>query len=237
MSASDQVSTGFFFAPMIPLKDGYRGSLIWSVTLTSAGSAAVIVSLLSSPSRRMVTPEESRVSSAAYVTWASPRRSDTMAGTTPMLPSVDAIPVSTRSGASFSSALAITSDVATASEPWIASSLTCTPASAPICSAFLTASRAASGPTVRTVTWTSSPASASFTASSTAYSSSSDSRPSTASRSVVVSSENARSPCASGTCLTQTTIFMLSLSAGVPRWPHGPRQDAESLRRGHVTRQ
>ena len=39
-SASDSVCTGFFFAAMIPLNDGYRGSLIFSTTLTTAGSVA-----------------------------------------------------------------------------------------------------------------------------------------------------------------------------------------------------
>ncbi len=35
-----RVSTGFFLAAMIPLNDGYRGSLIFSVTLTTAGRFA-----------------------------------------------------------------------------------------------------------------------------------------------------------------------------------------------------
>ena len=39
-SASANVSTGFFFAAMIPLNDGYRGSLIFSTTLTTAGIEA-----------------------------------------------------------------------------------------------------------------------------------------------------------------------------------------------------
>ena len=33
------VCTGFFFAAMIPLNDGYLGSLIFSTTLITAGSA------------------------------------------------------------------------------------------------------------------------------------------------------------------------------------------------------
>ncbi len=142
------------------------------------------------------------------MTWGRPSRSATMAGTTPMLPSVEAIPVRTRSKPTCSRALARTSDVPRASEPWTASSLTSTAPSAPICSAFFRASRASSGPTVSTTTSMSSPASRSRTASSTAYSSSSDSSPSTASRSVVVSAAKPRSAWASGTCLTQTTIFM-----------------------------
>src|SRR5262249_25019301 len=36
-SSSDSVSNGFFFAPMIPFSDGYRGSLIASLTATTAG--------------------------------------------------------------------------------------------------------------------------------------------------------------------------------------------------------
>jgi hypothetical protein len=104
-----------------------------------------------------------------------------------MMPSVEDIPVMTRSGLPiFSIALANNSEVASASEPWMASSMTCTPLSAPICRAFLIASEALSGPMVRTVT-SPSPASTILRASSTAYSSSSESSPSTLTRSVVLS--------------------------------------------------
>ena len=133
-----------------------------------------------------------------------------MVGTTPMAPSVEAIPVMTMSGrgSSFSIALASTNEVARESEPWIWSSTTWTARSAPICSAFFSASAACSGPTVSTVT-SPSPASLTSRASSMAYSSSSDSRPSTLTRSVVLSpSVKVRSAWASGTYLTQTTMFM-----------------------------
>ena len=43
-SAADFSSCGFFFAPMIPFSDGYRGTLIASDTATTAGSGARIVS-------------------------------------------------------------------------------------------------------------------------------------------------------------------------------------------------
>src|ERR1700735_5147000 len=36
-SAQDSTCSGFFFAAMIPLNDGYRGSLIFSTTLITAG--------------------------------------------------------------------------------------------------------------------------------------------------------------------------------------------------------
>jgi len=64
-SAIPQVATGFFFADMIPLNEGYRGSLIWSVTLTRAGSEDVMVWVEASPSRRIVTTEPSTESSDA----------------------------------------------------------------------------------------------------------------------------------------------------------------------------
>ncbi len=61
--------TGFFLAAMIPLNDGYRGSLAWSVTLSTAGSVASTVSLAASPSRRIRTvplpPPPVRVTSEA----------------------------------------------------------------------------------------------------------------------------------------------------------------------------
>ena len=138
-----------------------------------------------------------------------------MAGTTLMEASVEAMPHRTRStlvsAPAFSIALASTSEVAMASEPAIASSTTWMPLSAPICSALRTASTAFSGPTHSAVTSTSpSPAfSLSWRACSTAYSSSSDRSPSTPTRSTVLSSSNCRSAVASGTCLTQTMMFMV----------------------------
>src|SRR3954454_7109084 len=93
------------------------------------------------------------------------------------------------------------------------------PLSAPICSAFLIASAASSGPTVRAVTSTSSPPSPeaafslSWRACSTAYSSSSESRPGTPTRSTVLSDSKCRSAVASGTYFTQTTMFMNSITA------------------------
>src|SRR6266702_2595170 len=43
-SATLSTSTGFFLAAMIPLNDGYRGSLIFSTTLTTAGRLASTLS-------------------------------------------------------------------------------------------------------------------------------------------------------------------------------------------------
>src|SRR5262249_4383110 len=43
-SPAERLSCGFFFAPMIPFSDGYRGSLIASDTATTAGSGASITS-------------------------------------------------------------------------------------------------------------------------------------------------------------------------------------------------
>jgi len=60
-SASDNVATGFFFAAMIPLNDGYRGSLIFSFTLTTAGRSACRTVTPSSVSRSTVTAAPSTV--------------------------------------------------------------------------------------------------------------------------------------------------------------------------------
>ncbi len=43
-SAGGTVSIGFFLAAMMPLNDGYRGSLIFSTTLITAGRLASTVS-------------------------------------------------------------------------------------------------------------------------------------------------------------------------------------------------
>ncbi len=92
------------------------------------------------------------------------------------------------------------------------------PGRTPICSALRTASRAFSGPTVSAVTVCSSSSRFSVIcrACSTAYSSSSDSRPSTPTRSTVPSDSKCRSAVASGTCFTQTTMFM-----NCPSWGAG----------------
>src|SRR4051794_21735227 len=85
--------------------------------------------------------------------------------------------------------------------------MTCTALSAPIDSALRMVSTAFSGPIDRTVT---SPPCASLilSASSTAYSSSSFMTPSTLSRSTVLSEPSFFSAHVSGTCFTQTTMFM-----------------------------
>ena len=109
-----------------------------------------------SPSRLIRTWSPWVSTTEASVSWGSPSRSASIAGTTLIEPSVEAMPHMTRSyGAvtpAFSTALASTSEVAIASEPAIASSTTWTPWSAPICSALRTASTACSGPTHSAVT-------------------------------------------------------------------------------------
>ena len=129
-----------------------------------------------------------------------------------MVASVEAMPhITTSTSPIFLIAAASTCEVASASEPAIASSTTWMPLSAPICRAFLMASAASSGPTVSAVTSTSSPSvfSLSCSACSTAYSSSSESRPGTPTRSTVLSDSKCRSAVASGTYFTQTTMFMV----------------------------
>src|SRR3954452_2943513 len=158
------------------------------------------------------------------VTWGRSSRSASIAGTTDMEPSGDAMPQTTTStfsplSPSFWIAAASTFEVAGASEPATASSTTCTPLSAPICSALRIASAACSGPTVRAVTVTDSgSAFFSFSCSdcSTAYSSSSDNSPGTPTRSTVLSDSNFWSAVESGTYFTQTTMFMLMTA------PQGP---------------
>src|ERR1700743_2751051 len=55
ISASVSTVTSFFLAAMMPLKEGKRGSLIFSVTLTTAGSVASRVNTPSLVSRSPVT--------------------------------------------------------------------------------------------------------------------------------------------------------------------------------------
>src|SRR5699024_7076147 len=93
--------------------------------------------------------------------------------------------------------------------PVRASSLTCTPRSAPSCSARRAASTAISGPIVRAITSaSSSAASASCRAASTAFSSTSLRVLSSVVRTVREAESNPRGEEMSGTCLTQTTIRM-----------------------------
>src|SRR4051812_5492499 len=138
-----------------------------------------------------------------------------MAGTTLIRASVDSTPRMTRSCSIVASACARAYDVASASEPCRPGSTTWTALSAPIDSALRIVSTALSGPIESTVT---SPPCASliFSASSTAYSSSSFMTPSTLARSTVLSSElSFFSAHVSGTCFTQTTMFM---AGGRPPW-------------------
>ena len=81
-----------------------------------------------SPSRRIVTVPSATASSAARVAAGQPSRSAIMLGSTPMLPSVEAMPQITRSGAALRIAAASTVLVPSASEPCTASSLMWMPA-------------------------------------------------------------------------------------------------------------
>src|SRR6202000_948760 len=58
-SAQDSPCSGFFFAAMIPLNDGYRGSLIFSTTLITAGTLPCTVQKPSSDWRGIVADQPS----------------------------------------------------------------------------------------------------------------------------------------------------------------------------------
>src|ERR1700760_2656171 len=72
-SARLHVVTGFFFAAMIPLNDGYRASPVRSVTDTRAGNDDDTVSELVSESRTIETPSPDTDNDPAYVTAGTPR--------------------------------------------------------------------------------------------------------------------------------------------------------------------
>src|SRR5882724_2337044 len=97
ISASVSVMTSFFLAAMMPLKDGKRGSLIFSLTLTTAGSVASRVKTPSSVSRSPVTLPPSTDSLRRWVSCGRPRYSAMMAGTAPPTPSVASLPAMTSS--------------------------------------------------------------------------------------------------------------------------------------------
>ena len=223
MSARVMVLTSFFFAAMMPLKDGKRGSLIFSVTLTIAGSDASTVHRPSSVSRSPVILPPSTVILRMCVNCGSPRYSAMIAGTAPPVPSVASLPAITRSVPSMvPSARASAHPVCTMSEPCSCGSSRCTPRSAPMDSALRMASVARSGPAVSTVTVLSPPSfSLISSASSTARSLISSSTASAASRSRVKSPVvSLRSDHVSGTCLIRTTMLVMAgvvLLAGVVR--------------------
>ncbi len=183
---------------------------------TIAGSAVETSRTAPSLSRLMLTVPPSTESAPAKVAWLMPSRSATIEGTTDISASVEAMPVRMRSKPVFSRALASTSEVARASEPCMAASVTWTALSPPMARALRSPSTALAGPTVRKTTSDAVPASWRRAACSTAYSSSSESRPSTAPRSRVRSGANFHVAVGSGTYLTRTTIFMrvLPLSVG-----------------------
>src|SRR5450432_3362717 len=151
-SASDQVEAGLVLAAIIPLNEGYLGSLIFSSTLTTAGSSAETTAWPTAVCRCTRTAEPSTETLLASVACGTPSRSASIAGSTPMRASVDSDPSTTRSNSIRSIAFASTNDVASASEPCKASSTTCTDSSAPIDSALRNVSVAFAGPIVSTIT-------------------------------------------------------------------------------------
>ena len=216
MSSRVRVATSFFLAAMMPLKDGKRGSLIFSFTLTTAGSDASTVNTPSSVSRSPLMVPPSTLILRMWVSCGRPRYSAMIAGTAPPVPSVASLPAITRSVPSMvPSARASAQPVCTMSEPCRRSSSRCTPLSAPMDSALRIASVARSGPAVSTVTVLSPPSfSLISSASSTARSLISSSTASAASRSRVQSpSESLRSDQVSGTCLISTTMFVMAVVA------------------------
>ena len=198
---------------MMPLNDGYRGSLIFSTTLTTAGSVDSTSKYPSSDTRRMRIAGPSISTLLASETCGTSRRSASIAAITPIRASVDSDPQITRSNPICPRTWASAYDVESPSEPARPSSSRCTALSAPIDSALRIDSAAFSGPMVTIVTSASLPAarwaSAICRPSSIAYSSSSLISPSTDARSSVPSEGlSLRSAQVSGTCLTNTTIFI-----------------------------
>jgi hypothetical protein len=111
-SARLSVCTGFFFAAMIPLNDGYRGSLIFSTTLTTAGSLArdLVVPVVGlAVDRDRLVPSISTFE--ANESCGTPRRSASIAASTPIRASVDSDPRTTRSNPILPSTAAIASEV------------------------------------------------------------------------------------------------------------------------------
>ena len=94
------------------------------MTESTSGIVAPTTSVAASPSRLIRTWSPWVSTTDASVTCGSPSRSASIAGTTLIAPSVEAIPHTTRStfadSPSFSTALASTSEVPIASEPAIA---------------------------------------------------------------------------------------------------------------------
>src|SRR5262249_30442514 len=123
---SDNPSTviGFFFAAMIPLKFGYRGSLIFSVTDTTTGSDAVTCAEPASVTRSACTAPSSTLTECTDVTCGHPNRSANIDGNAPARPSVDSFPANTTSADTERRAAANTRDVANASDPARPSSCT-----------------------------------------------------------------------------------------------------------------
>src|SRR6201996_4248454 len=208
-SAADITCSGFFLAAMIPLNDGYRGSLIFSTTLITAGKLPSTVQKPSSDWRGIVTDEPSVSTFEASDSCGTDRRSASIAAIDPIRASVDSAPTITRSNPICWRTCARAYEVCSTSDPASASSSRCTALSAPIDSALRTDSAAFSGPMVKIVTSLPSFFSLICSASSMAYSSSSLINPSTEARSSVASPGfSLRSAHVSGTCLTQTTMFM-----------------------------
>jgi hypothetical protein len=96
-SASDKVRTGFFLAAMIPLNEGYRGSLMVSQVETIAGSGASTAQYPPSVCRSIFATPPSTVSLRAPDSCAMPSRSLSSAGITLICASVASAPHRIRS--------------------------------------------------------------------------------------------------------------------------------------------
>src|SRR6185312_7920974 len=107
-SATVNVLTGFDFAAMIPLNDGYRGSLIFSTTLITAGRRPRTTSYPSLDSRSIDTLSPSTVTLRAWESCGTSSTSANMAGTTDIRESVASEPATTTSHSSVPSAAAST---------------------------------------------------------------------------------------------------------------------------------
>ena len=105
----------------MPLKDGKRGSLIFSVTETIAGSEASRPKTPSSVSRSPVILPSATTTLRSCVSCGMPRYSAMMAGTAPTRPSVASLPAMIRSAGSSFSKVICPRAAASVHAVWIAS--------------------------------------------------------------------------------------------------------------------
>src|SRR6266542_3618733 len=222
--AAARSGISFFFAFMIPGREGYRGSFSLFCTVSNARPLALQISWPPSTSFQISVPPFAGANFVTTLTWGQPSTSASAGPTKPWSSSDACFPQRTRSGPASSTTPLSARAIPSAPAESTPSPLTRVASSQPIASAWRRASFARGPPTVTTLTTVSGCPSLCSSASSMAYSSYGEIDHVTPSVTTdLPSGATFTRVVESGTCFRQTRIFIGSVrshrraSIGQPR--------------------